>query len=41
MIILLYFLLTSQKLIHCIKPVGICIIITKFDVDYDVSLLLP
>ena len=38
----IYLLLpTSHELIHWLIPVGICIDIYNFDVDYDVSMLFP
>ena len=41
MLVLLSFLPPRQELIHWLKPLDICISISKFDVDDGVSLYVP
>ena len=40
-LILLDFIPPIQDRYHWLKPVGICISVTNFDVDYDVGLSVP
>ena len=41
MFILLLLLQMSQEHIHCLIPGGVCVWITKLDVDYGISLDSP
>ena len=40
-IILLRFIPPIQELFHWIKPVGMCVSISKFGVDYDIGMYVP